>query len=232
MTQKKINHTGVNYLLKTIKQELHKVAIPELAAPMSAYLKNHFPFLGIKSPFRRQATGYLIKESKSLSFQELELLLNCLWEENEREFQYVALDILGKYKPKPEDAFIELVEKLILQKSWWDSVDMLAGNISCRYFLKYPEILVKTITKWNNSENMWLNRSAILNQLKAKDKTNFHLLEKVILSHSHSNEFFIQKAIGWSLREFARTKPDLVKEFVQKNSLKPLSKREAMKHLH
>lgn len=231
MTQKKSKSAEVNFLINTIKQELVKCSIPKHAAPMSAYMKHHFPFLGVKTPARRTATGFVIKNTPFLSFKDLKLLVSKLWQEQEREFQHVALDILEKYKPKPEDNFIDFIEILIVQKSWWDSVDKLAGNIACNYFLKFPEKLEVTTNKWNDSENMWLNRSAILVQLNAKQKTSLPLLEKVILNHKDSKEFFIQKAIGWSLRQYARTNPEWVIEFVKKHRLMPLSKREAMKHL-
>jgi 3-methyladenine DNA glycosylase AlkD len=230
MTQKKSKSSEIEFLLGTIKQELVNCSVPEHAAPMSAYMKHHFPFLGVKTPERRKATGFVIKNTKFLSFNDLKLLVYLLWEEKEREFQHVALDILEKYKPKPEDDFIELIEKLIVQKSWWDSVDKLAGNIACNYFLKFPEKLEVTTYNWNDSENMWLNRSAILVQLNAKQKTNLPLLERVILNHAHSNEFFIQKAIGWVLRQYARTNPEWVISFVHNHALKPLSRREAIKH--
>ncbi|HMP98599.1 MAG TPA: DNA alkylation repair protein, partial [Cyclobacteriaceae bacterium] len=118
-----------------------------------------------------------------------------------------------------------------LQKSWWDTVDLIAAKMAGNYFRIYPEQKNKYIKKWRNSKNIWLIRSAILFQLKYKTETDFNLLSDIILQHQDSNEFFIQKAIGWVLREYAYTDAAKVKKLVQTHKLKPLSMREALKHL-
>lgn len=126
---------------------------------------------------------------------------------------------------------LHFIEKLIREKSWWDSVDSIAptivGSIVKNNRAKGEEI----IKQWSSSENMWLNRAAILHQLKYKEDTNEDLLKEIILRHNQSPEFFIQKSIGWLLREYAKTNPEFVKGFVLTHDLKPLSKREALKNL-
>ena len=130
---------------------------------------------------------------------------------------------------KKED--IQLIEKLLTTNSWWDSVDTIAKNILGEYLLDFPLETKKVMEYFSNSNNMWLNRSAILFQLGYKEKTNFYLLKSVCEKHKNSTEFFIQKSIGWSLREYAKTNPEAVKTFVTNASLKPLSKKEALKNI-
>ena len=124
-----------------------------------------------------------------------------------------------------------LVEKWILENSWWDVVDVLAPKIMGPYFLMYPNQRDQWLDRWMKSENFWLQRVCIIFQLLYKSKTDTHLLASVINQLSSSKEFFIQKAIGWSLRQYARTDPDWVIQFVESNQLAPLSKREAVKRL-
>ena len=131
---------------------------------------------------------------------------------------------------KKED--IQLIEKLIITNSWWDSVDTIAKNILGEYLLEYPLETKKVIERFSNSENMWLKRSAILFQLGYKQKTNFDMLKSECEKHKNSNEFFIQKAIGWALREYGKTNPEAVRNFVASTNLKPLSKKEALKNIH
>ena len=148
----------------------------------------------------------------------------------EREFQYVAIDYMITVKDKftPDD--METIEKLILTKSWWDSVDainIVVGHIA----MKYPEVKEGILTKWMKSDNIWLNRVSIIFQLKYKEKTDTEFLSKAILHNSGTDEFFINKAIGWALREYSKTNKEWVKEFIESNDLSALSVREGSKYL-
>jgi 3-methyladenine DNA glycosylase AlkD len=118
---------------------------------------------------------------------------------------------------------------MITQKSWWDTVDFIAATMVGNYFKKYPEMIKPVTDKWMVSQNMWLQRSCLLFQLKYKAEVNTDLLASFILSLSVSREFFITKAIGWSLRQYSKFDPQWVINFVSKNSLQPLSKREALR---
>lgn len=203
----------------------------ELAGPMTAYMKNNFPFLGIKSPLRKQLlkeqfVEYALPEPEQL-FEEVWKLYNL----PEREYQYAAIALIEKMKKHlTTDDFSALLQ-LIETKSWWDSVDSIAPHFVGRIVKLDRDYGENIMLEWSLSNNMWTNRSAILHQLKFKQETDTDLLFEIIRQHSSSNEFFIQKAIGWALREYAKTNPDLVKVFVEDHSLKPLSKREALKHL-
>lgn len=204
----------------------------EIALAMAKYMKNHFAFFGIKTTERRQLFKEVWKANKEEVAKNAREIAIALYAKDQREFHYCAIEILikelkGKYKQKD----IDIIEKLLTHNSWWDSVDTISKNILGEYLLEFPESITESISKFSNSDNMWLNRSAILFQLGYKDKTDFDLLKTVCDQHKFSNEFFIQKAIGWALREYAKTNPEAVKRFVADTNLKPLSRKEALKNL-
>ena len=150
----------------------------------------------------------------------------------EREFHICAIDLLVKeFKKNYTIEDIYLIEKLIITNSWWDSVDTIAKYLLGSYLKQFPSETLNVIERFSNSNNMWLNRSALLFQLSYKEKTNFELLKSECEKHKHSNEFFIQKAIGWALRDYSRFNPIGVKNFVLSTNLKPLSSREALRLL-
>jgi 3-methyladenine DNA glycosylase AlkD len=206
---------------------------PENGLAMAKYMRNHFSFFGIKTDERRQILKDICKENKKEVIENSREIALKLYSKPERELQYCAIEILIKQlnrNYKKED--IQLIEKLIITNSWWDSVDTIAKNILGEYLLEYPLETENAIERFSNSENMWLNRSAILFQLGYKQKTNFAILKTECEKHKKSNEFFIQKAIGWALREFGKTNPDAVLNFVTTTNLKTLSKKEALKNIH
>jgi 3-methyladenine DNA glycosylase AlkD len=217
-------------ILKEILIVFSEYADENKAIQMSAYMKNHFDFYGIQKPLRQEISQVWIKSISKLPFDQLESLCLALWKKPQRECQYLALEIL--LKAKVEKQSIKLFEQLLISKSWWDSVDTIASNLVGNYFKLYPEQRNKYIKKWSKSKNIWLNRTAILFQLKYKAVTDVNLLFQVIDLHKYSDEFFIQKAIGWALRAYAYTDARKVKAFVKNNALKPLSVREAMKHIN
>ncbi|WP_249336658.1 DNA alkylation repair protein [Sporosarcina sp. Marseille-Q4063] len=202
----------------------------EQAGPMAAYLKNHFTFLGIKSPQRKQLLREYFAE---YALPEPERLFEEVWklyELPEREYQYAAFALLEKMKKYLSVEDLPELRRLIETKSWWDSVDSIAPKFVGDIVKADPARGEKVMMEWSQSDNMWTNRAAILCQLKFKQAMNSDLLFEIIRQHMRSNEFFIQKAIGWVLREYAKTNPEVVKTFVAEHPLKPLSKREALKH--
>jgi 3-methyladenine DNA glycosylase AlkD len=203
----------------------------EQARPMEKYMKDHFPFLGIKTPLRRELLKQFYKESGLLKESFQHDFIYELWARDEREYQNAALDYIARSLKKLTDQDLPLFEFLITNKSWWDTVDMLAQNPVGTIAERHPHVINQTIERWAYDENMWLNRSAILFQLKYKDKTNEDLLYRYIVQHASSKEFFIQKAIGWALREFSKTNPSSVKHFIEENELAKLSIREGSKYI-
>ncbi|WP_102348709.1 DNA alkylation repair protein [Bacillus sp. Marseille-P3661] len=203
----------------------------EQAFPMKKYMKDLFPFLGIKTPARNE----LLKEFYRISgllkdpFQA-DFVLE-LWDKEEREYQYAALDYIKRSLKKLDKNHLSLMETLIMTKSWWDTVDMLAQHPVGKIASKFPEMIDEHIENWAYGKDMWLQRSAILFQLRYKEDTNELLLYRFIKLHAESKEFFIQKAMGWALREYSKTNSDSVKRFIETNQLPNLTIREGSKYL-
>lgn len=202
------------------------------AVPMQKYMKNLFPFFGIKTEKRRAILKTVFENHEQELLQNSRAIAISLFIKADREFHYCAIEILIKtLKNKYVKDDIQLIERLLSTHSWWDSVDTVSKFILGEYLLEFPEETDVVIERFSNSTNMWLNRSAILFQLGYKQKTSPEVLFEQCLKHSTSNLFFIKKAIGWALREYGKTNPDAVKAFVLKSKLKPLSKKEALKNL-
>jgi 3-methyladenine DNA glycosylase AlkD len=217
----------VNDLISTFNKHRNQ----QVASPMEAYLRNKFPFFGIKKTPRSYLQKTFIEFNKPKPLEELEELVVNLFNNAERELHYVGIELLVKAKIYKNKKSIKLFERLLISNSWWDSVDTIAVKLVGAYFAEYPEEREKWIRKWIKSDNIWLNRTAIIFQLSYKNQLDIPFLVRAILPHTNSKEFFIQKAIGWALRQYAKTNPKWVKDFVKSNTLKPLSKREALKYL-
>lgn len=204
----------------------------ENAFQMKKYLKGLFSFYGIKTVERRT----IFLELSKLNQQEIkenyrEIALTLLKKEF-RELHYCGIEILIKnLKKNYKKEDIDLIETFIVTNSWWDSVDTIAKYMLGQYLVEFPNETEKVIERFSNSNHMWLNRSAIIFQLGYKKNTNYELLFSECEKHSQSKEFFIQKAIGWALREYGSVNPGLVLDFVNKTPLKPLSKKEAIRKL-
>ena len=215
-------------LIKELKANSNR----EIAIPMENYMKNNFPFLGIKTENRRAIFKAVYEKHKPEIKSDFRNITWQLFQEKEREMHQCAIDLIQKeIKKKFVIEDIQLIEKLIITNSWWDSVDTIAKYLVGGYLQQFPNETLKVIEHFSNSENMWLNRTAILFQLSYKEKTNFDLLKAECEKHKHSTEFFIQKAIGWALRDYSRFNPNGVKNYVESTNLKPLSQREALRLL-
>ncbi|MDR2146780.1 MAG: DNA alkylation repair protein [Tannerella sp.] len=199
------------------------------AAKMAAYMQDKFAFLGIPKPQLTKLEKPFLKELKPLPVDWG--FINTCWDENYREAQYVALDYLCDNVKKLTGKDLPNLKRLIITKSWWDTVDaidVMVGSI----ILKNSE-LENEILAWSKDENIWLRRIAIDHQLLRKELTNTELLEKIIVNNFGSTEFFINKAIGWSLRDYSKTNPLWVKDFIEKyhDKMSNLSIREGSKYL-
>ncbi len=201
----------------------------ENAYYMAKYMKNKFPFLGFKRPERDRLAKDFLKLKKKDKEVDWNFIFKC-YDMPEREFHYLAIDYMDKIKDliKPED--MGKIEKLITSKSWWDTVDYI-NKIVGHIAMKYPQVKEDVIRKWIYSDNIWLKRVSILFQLKFKENTDTEFLKEAILHNSQTDEFFINKAIGWALREYSKTKKEWVKDFIDKNELSKLSIREGSKYL-
>ena len=218
-------------MTEEIQQIFSNHANTERAAAMSKYMRNRFPFLGIPAPLRRELSKSFIRVSKNIPEKELCILIQKLITLPEREYTYLALDILQLRKGLIPKDRITLLEKIACTVPWWDTIDPLATLLMGAYFADWPEEREKWCTRWKDSGDFWRQRCAILFQLKYKNQTDNTLLYKTISSYRHSDEFFLQKAIGWILREYGKTNPEWVVDVLLRNAFKPLSVREAMKHI-
>lgn len=214
-------------LQKAFEQHANKTR----AEGTKAYLLNQFEFYGIPMAERRKMCKDFIKANPLSSISEVEKIIKEAWKLPEREWQYFAIELLEHYKKQWKTSTIKIIEYCVTHKSWWDTVDAIADAWAGEYFKLFPQQIISVTGKWNQSDNMWLQRSSLLFQKKYKQNTDTRLLAKYIQHLTSSNEFFIRKAIGWILREYAKTDPLWVKKFVDANVLSPLSRREALKHL-
>ena len=220
-------HTYLLPLISSFEQN----ANPAQAAPMKTYMREQFEYLGIKSPQFKILMKEHIAAHGLPPAEELDSVARDLWTLPQREFQYAATSLIGRMEKKLTKEFILTFEHLLVHKSWWDTVDTLAGGSVGVHFRRFPTAREKYLAKWRKSENFWLRRTCILFQLNYKEETDFPLLCDLIHENLGSKEFFINKAIGWALRQYARTDPKAVKKFVKATDLHPLSRREAIKHL-
>ena len=225
------NSNGVTTYIRSLKRVMMSAANPETATGMETYMRNRFQFYGIPSPQRRAlVSGFYDDYGKPEPFL-LKETVKSLWREPQRELHYTAQELLFSFRNQLEEKDIHLIHFMIVNNSWWDSIDFIAPKIAAHWFDLYPKHIKPVTGDWVQSDNFWLQRSALLFQLKYKSETDTVLMARYINLLSDSDEFFIRKAIGWLLREYSKTNPEWVQHFIQKNKLKPLSLREASKFL-
>lgn len=216
-------------MFHTLYSELKQLADPKKAEKMSAYMRDQFLYLGVPAPERKKIQQSFFKTAKNQTV-DWNFIKAC-WQSPYRELQYVAMDYLAMMKHQLTPKDVENIKHLAIDKSWWDTIDgldIIVGAIA----LRYPEV-EKTLLDWSLSDNMWLRRLAIDHQLLRKEKTNTTLLATIIQNNLGSDEFFINKAIGWALRDFSKTNPDWVRQFINdhQEQLAKLSIKEASKYL-
>lgn len=216
---------------KSLKSWFEGSANPANAAPMKKYMRDQFEYLGLKSPQLSELMKEFIAANGLPPLKDLDVILRELWSLPQREFQYAANGFLGRAEKKLPANFIKTLEHMIVTKSWWDTVDTISGGPLGVHFRRFPDVREMYLARWRPSDNFWLRRATILFQLNYKQETDFKLLTEIIRENLGSKEFFINKAIGWALRQYARVDPDAVRQFVKATPLHPLSRREAMKHL-
>ncbi len=214
-----------------LSQAFEKNRNEQFAFQMKKYMKGQFEYFGIKSPERKALKKEFLDQYGLPDKDQLEKIVKDCWHLPQREYQYVIMEVLGRLTKKAAISRIDLYESLLENKSWWDTVDYIASNLVGVHLKMYPDLIKPYTEKWMDSGNMWLKRTAILFQLKYKKETDLVLLSGYIHRLQGSKEFFINKAIGWILREYSKTDRDWVIHFVKNNELANLSKREALKWL-
>ncbi len=203
----------------------------ERAVAAKAYMRNQFEYFGMEAACWRQIVKAHLKNTPPPDYNRLVAIVQELWQLPQREYQYAAVEIIAAQKKLWQKDIIELVEYCIVYKSWWDTVDHIASELTGIYFKLFPGQVESVTGRWNKSSNIWLQRSSIMFQKFYKKETDTSLLAAYILNLAESGEFFVQKAIGWALREYSKTNPAWVKKFVSTNKLASLSSREALKRV-
>ena len=209
--------------------ELEAAKDSKNVGPMEAYMRHQFFFLGIAAPERNALyKKYFPKAKKKIIDWNF---VDTCWEKESREYQYVAANYLKAMQSYLTENDLPKLERLVVTKSWWDTVDILDRVVGSLVYGR-PE-LEEIILKWSRSDNIWLRRVAIDHQLLRKEMTNVQLMEKILLHNLNQTEFFINKAIGWALRDYSKTNPTWVAGFIEKNQerMADLSIKEASKYL-
>lgn len=227
-TTKKMN--AYKYYTK-LDSRLEALAIEDNAIAMKKYMRNKSEFYGIKSAPRRAAVAEHLKEFGMIATNELEAFLHYCWDSPYRELQYSCMEIIDREKHPPVE-HLELYEWMVLRKSWWDSIDFIAPSLMGRLFSQNTDLIKENTERYVQSGELWLQRSALIFQLKYKEKTDLNLLFQYCERLAGEKDFFIRKAIGWSLRQAGKFCPNEVIDFVDKTELSNLSTKEALKHLN
>ncbi len=206
-------------------------ANPKDAPFMQRYMKDHFSFFGIKKPLREMLSKEIIQQYGIPNNDVIKNIIQLCFQEEMREMQYFVKDLLTIVIKKLDESYLPILESLILQKSWWDTVDFLAPKFAGKILQRYPDQIMQFPDRWIESDNIWLQRAAILFQLDYKDKTDPDLLFRYIQRRADSKEFFVQKAAGWALREYSKRNAEAVRHFIDTTPLPKLTIREGLKRM-
>ncbi len=227
------NVSLVDDLVQFVAVRLGALADGENAAAMAAYLKTDMPFYGVKKPERVPIMREALRRFPITSRRDYERSVRALWRRPHREEKYFAIGFASHYRDYVTLTSVPLYRQMIVQGAWWDFVDTIAADLVGHVTLRQRERMTPTLDEWIDAGDMWLRRTAILAQLRHKAATDQDLLFRYCLARAYEKEFFIRKAIGWALREYAKTAPDEVRTFVliHRDAWSGLTYREATKHL-
>jgi len=224
--------SDLHVAFENLATDLRAAADPDKEPQMVAYMKDQFAFLGVTSPIRKSIEKPLMAVARTAEPDDVLDVAGLCWEQDEREFQYTGSALL---RARAKTFHVEDLDRLytfITTKPWWDTIDALAAHPVGTMVMRYPE-LGATMDEWIDDDNMWVARVAILHQLRFRDALDEARLFGYVEKRAADTEFFIRKALGWALRDYARVAPDAVRQFVRTHhdKLSGLTRREAMKHL-
>ena len=220
-------------IIKYITNTLNDNKNSKDAIQMQRYLKTTMPFYGVKSPI----LNIIVNDVNNLHLisnqEEYNSVIMDIWNLSHREEKYISIKLARKWKKYITLEALTVYEKMIREGQWWDFIDPISQGLIGILLMNNRFKMNKILDKWIKDENLWIRRSAILAHLKHKENTDYKKLFEYCLKCAHEKEFFIQKAIGWVLREFSKTEPEIVYAFIQDNErvLSNLSKREGMKYI-
>ena len=223
-------------LISEARAALRKLADPEKAPIIQAYMKSAMPCLGVQVPVHRAASRKVFARHPLKTREAWRDTVLALWRQAEyREERHVAINLAGHpvYRPYRTMRSLPMFREMIVSGAWWDYVDTIAVGQLVDLLRASPRAMAKQMRAWSRSRDLWKRRSAIICQIKQKGESDLDLLYDVIEPAMDESEFFLRKAIGWALREHAKTDPDEVIRYVRQNKdrLSPLSKREAVRRL-
>lgn len=223
----------IDDLVSHAQRRLAEEANPRDAISMAAYMKTEQPFYGVKTPPRRAIAREIAQRFSPVTVRDYEAAVWALWELPHREEQYLAVDVARLWSSFIEPPRLPLYRRMIRDGAWWDTVDAIAAKLVGRLVREHRKRLSPVMHAWIDDGDMWIRRSALICQLGHKADTDAAMLFEFCRRRAHEQEFFIRKAIGWALREYARTDPAAVRSFVAEmgEELSGLSRREATKHL-
>jgi 3-methyladenine DNA glycosylase AlkD len=216
-----------------VSERLRQAANPEKAPPMQAYMKTDMPFYGVQKAGRTGILRDLVRDHRPDSADSYRELVLALWNLDHREEKYIALGVARRFKAHIVPDQIDLYRQLIVEGAWWDLVDEVATHLIRDLVVGYPSASWPLVDRWIDDEDMWLRRTALICQVGAKEHTDPDRLFVFCAARAYEEEFFIRKAIGWALRDYARTDPAAVAAFINAHldELSGLSYREGSKHI-
>ncbi|TCJ22738.1 DNA alkylation repair protein [Nocardioides jejuensis] len=218
-------------LASAIRSALGAAADPTIAPGQQAYMKSAMPFLGVRGPEVRRITRELVREVGVKDAETLAATSRELWDDaTHREERYAASELLTFTVLRGDWSLVPYLEHIARTGQWWDHVDGIAKRVAALHDA-HPGTTADLVRRWSTDDDFWVRRLAIISQLGRRDRTDRELLAEVIEPSREDREFFLRKAIGWSLRDLAKTDPAWVRAYVERTDLSPLSRREALKHL-
>lgn len=229
-----LSKSKTDEIVRFVQSRFRQLADPAKAGPMQAYMKTDVPFYGIQKTERTVVYREVRKQYRIESQKEYAAVIDSLWKLPHREEKYMAIQIaVGWADEFNSPAMLPAWKRTIKDGAWWDFVDDLSSRLIGQLLLEHRPKISPVMEQWIDDKDMWVRRSAILSHLRHKNETDEAQLLDFCLRRAHEKEFFIRKAIGWALRQYAYTNPAGVKNFSMKNKekLSALSFREATKHL-
>ncbi|UUL75132.1 DNA alkylation repair protein [Pseudarthrobacter sp. Fe7] len=221
-------------LIAAVRGALRELADPARAAGAQAYMKSQLPSLGVRVPEVRRIAARAVREFPPASAAQVRATVLDLWRTSTfREERYAAIDLTAHRLIAGDLDMLPVYEEIIRTGAWWDFADGVSGRI-CSLLQSHRGKMSHVLRQWSRDPDMWIRRAAITSQLRARKDTDTQLLAAVIEPNLADREFFIRKAIGWALREYAKTAPEWVAAFTarQRNAISPLSRREALRRIH
>lgn len=219
-------------LLERLTATYAAAADPERALSLRAYMKDIAPFLGLTTPDRRALSRTVLAGTPRPDEADCTAVALRCWRLPEREYHYFAVDYLRHHVTRLSSGFLPVARHLVSTVPWWDTVDLLACHVVGGLVAANPKLRAD-MDAWIEDDDLWIARTALLHQLRYKDTTDTERLFAYCVRQSGHPDFFIRKAIGWCLREYAKTDPEAVRDFVarERGRLSPLSVREALKNI-